>query len=207
MSAGNIPFRRMALVILILNALAFLCALAGCGGGGGGGVSNSQPPPPPPEINSVSVSPGIAQVITGGTLSFTAQVTGTGAFSSSVTWSVNEINGGNSSLGTIVNGQYAAPTTLPAGNIVTIGGWPRLLISRGLPKKWVSHPSRLLRRACPELAEGVGTAYLCATGLIPQKKMFQRRRTRPCTKRKDGAPTVSNRETANKAERVGHPSV
>jgi hypothetical protein len=51
---------------------------------------------------------------------FTAQVTGTGAFNSSVTWSVNGVNGGNTTAGTIVGGEYTAPASLPSPNGVTI---------------------------------------------------------------------------------------
>jgi hypothetical protein len=85
--------------------LAFFVAMAGCGGN-----SSSQPPPPPPEVSSVVVSPLSAQVFTGQTQLFTAQVAGTGAYNSAVTWSVNGAVGGNSTVGTISSsGQYTAP--------------------------------------------------------------------------------------------------
>ena len=105
-------------MFLSLSILACLCAPSGCGGGGGS--SGSQQPPPPPEINSVIVSPDTAQLFTGSSQLFTAQVTGTGAFNPSVTWSVNGINGGNSTFGTIVNGQYTAPATQPNPSDVSI---------------------------------------------------------------------------------------
>ena len=87
--------------------VACFLALASCGGGG------SQPPPPPPEIFYVFVTPENAQMFTGKTQVFTAQVKGAGAFSSEVTWSVNGIDGGNATVGTIVGGQYTASTTPP----------------------------------------------------------------------------------------------
>ena len=99
--------------------LASLLYLAGCGGSGSSGVQ-PPPPPPPPEVTSVTVSPGTAQVATSSSQVFTAQVAGTGAFSSSVTWAVNGVNGGNSTFGTIVNGQYEAPATTPNPANVTI---------------------------------------------------------------------------------------
>ena len=92
-------------------------ALVGCGGGGSGSQS---PPPPPPEITSVVVTPNSAPVLTGASQLFTAQVAGTGSFNASVTWSVNGVNGGNSTFGTIVGGKYTAPAVLPAPSGVTI---------------------------------------------------------------------------------------
>jgi len=68
----------------------------------------------------VTVSPGAAQLITGNSQLFTAQVKGTGAFNASVNWSVNGVNGGNATVGTIVGGQYTAPATPPNPSSVTI---------------------------------------------------------------------------------------
>ena len=66
----------------------------------------------------VSLLPPSATVSTGAAQVFTASVTGTGSPSTAVTWSVNGIAGGNSTLGTIVaNGAttavYTAPTQPP----------------------------------------------------------------------------------------------
>jgi hypothetical protein len=108
--------RRLG-ICTVLSSLTFFCVLSGCGGGGGFG---SQPPPPPPEINSVIVSPATAQLFTGTSQLFTAQVTGTGAFNPSVTWSVNGVNGGNSTVGTIVSWQYTAPATPPNPSSVSV---------------------------------------------------------------------------------------
>ena len=99
-----------------LCAVAAFLALTGCGGGGSG----SQPPPPPPEVTSVTVSPSTIQIQTGASQLFTAQVNGTGAFNPSVTWSVEGVNGGNSTFGTIVGGSYTAPPVLPTQYGVTI---------------------------------------------------------------------------------------
>src|SRR5271166_6176021 len=88
-------------------AVSFL-GLIGCGGGGGGSQQIA-----PGSVTSVTVTPGTGQLRTGDSLTFTAQVEGTGQFSTSVTWSVNGINGGNSSNGTIVGGQYTAPAVAP----------------------------------------------------------------------------------------------
>jgi hypothetical protein len=106
-----------------VKSLSFLVitsflALVGCGGGGSN--SGSQPPPPPPTISSVTVTPATAQVPTGGSQSFTAQVSGTGLFNPDVTWSVDGVNEGNATVGTIVGGLYTAPSAPPNPSNVMI---------------------------------------------------------------------------------------
>ena len=68
---------------------------------------------------AVSVSPATANVQEGGTQQFTATVTNTG--SSAVTWQVNGVAGGNSTVGTITSaGLYTAPDVIPNPASVTI---------------------------------------------------------------------------------------
>jgi len=51
----------------------------------------------------------------------TATVTGTGSYSSAVTWSAGGVQGGNSTVGTIsTTGLYTAPSAVPSTNPVTI---------------------------------------------------------------------------------------
>jgi len=91
------------------------CTL-GCGGGGTGPVA---PPPPPPPSISVTVSPGTASVLLGLTQQFTASVTGT--TNTAVAWSVNNVPGGNTTIGTIdSHGLYAAPPGLPSPVTVAV---------------------------------------------------------------------------------------
>jgi hypothetical protein len=99
---------------------AFLCAAAllqlvlsvGCGGGGSSA-------PPPVRIISVSVSPNSATAIVLEKLQFRATVSGTS--NTSVTWAVNGIPGGDSSVGTIdATGMYTAPAVPPSPNAVTV---------------------------------------------------------------------------------------
>ena len=99
-----------------LLVVACCIAIHGCGGGS----SSQSPPPPPPGITSVTVTPVTDLVPTGGSQLFSAQVTGTGAFNPSVNWSVNSVNGGNATVGTIVGGQYTAPAVPPNPSNVTI---------------------------------------------------------------------------------------
>ncbi|MGA2831684.1 MAG: hypothetical protein ABSE55_01305 [Terracidiphilus sp.] len=96
--------------ILSLFLFVMLYA-AGCGGGGGG----STPPPPPPTITSVSAScnPLSVEANTTQTSQCSATVTGTGSYSSGVTWSAK--------YGTITSaGVYSAPATRPASGTDTI---------------------------------------------------------------------------------------
>jgi hypothetical protein len=68
---------------------------------------------------SVSVSPSSASLIGGGTQRFTATVQN--ASNTSVTWQVNGINGGNSTLGTIsTSGNYKAPATIANQTVVSV---------------------------------------------------------------------------------------
>jgi hypothetical protein len=101
-----------------VGGLLLILILPGCGGGGS--TSQSLPPVPTPEIISVYLNPQTTQVLTGSSQSFTANVAGSGAYSSNVTWSVSGVVGGNSTLGTIANGQFTAPSAPPNPNNVTI---------------------------------------------------------------------------------------
>src|SRR5215470_15511937 len=94
--------------LLLVAALGAALSALGCSVGTGG----VGPPPPPPAI-TVSVSPLAGTVLIGNQLTFTATVTNTA--DTNVSWSVNGIAGGDSSVGTITaNGAYTAPADLPA---------------------------------------------------------------------------------------------
>lgn len=68
----------------------------------------------------MTVTPAGTTIQTGKRFNFTATVQGTGSFNSAVTWAVNGIIGGNAENGTINNGSYLAPATVPGTNPVTI---------------------------------------------------------------------------------------
>jgi len=75
----------------------------------------------PSTISIVSVSCASATVTTGQTSQCSATVSGTGNYSSGVTWAVNGVSGGNATYGAIsTGGLYQAPTTAPAAYIVTV---------------------------------------------------------------------------------------
>lgn len=73
-------------------------------------VTVNPPTPPPPPNVTVMISPTNVTMAVSTTEQFTATVTGT--TNTAVTWSVDGVNGGNSSVGTInTSGVYTAPTT------------------------------------------------------------------------------------------------
>jgi len=68
---------------------------------------------------TVSVSPTSASVTAGKTKQFTASVSGT--TSTGVTWQVNSVTSGNSTVGTVsTSGLYTAPSSVPSGGSVTV---------------------------------------------------------------------------------------
>ncbi len=85
-------------LIALFGSTTLALSLA-CGGGGGGGDT----PAPAPIV--VTVAPTTASILTGGTQTFTATVTGT--TDTAVTWSVQEASGGSVNA----SGLYTAPGT------------------------------------------------------------------------------------------------
>jgi hypothetical protein len=74
--------------------------------------------PPPP---SISIAPTMATLRVNDQLQFTPTISGTTA--TNVIWRVNNIIGGNATVGTIdTSGLYTAPGTVPAGGSVTVRG-------------------------------------------------------------------------------------
>ncbi len=70
-------------------------------------------------LPAVSLSPTSASVQAGGAVQFTATVVT--SFSTTIIWDVNDIQGGNSTVGTISStGLYTAPATVPAPATVTV---------------------------------------------------------------------------------------
>jgi parallel beta-helix repeat protein len=85
----------------------------GCGGGG------SSTTTAPAQAVTVAVTSSSSSVLLGNMQQFTSKVTGSS--NSAVSWSVNGVSGGNSTVGTISNtGLYTAPQDLPNPATVTI---------------------------------------------------------------------------------------
>jgi hypothetical protein len=103
-------------VHLFCVASLFVSALIECACG----RTNSSPATPPANI-VVNISPSTVSVPAGGAQVFTASVSGP----SGVTWSVNEIPNGNSTVGTIVatsstTALYTAPASVPSPAVVSV---------------------------------------------------------------------------------------
>lgn len=109
-------FLRLWIERLTFAILAF--SLMSCGGGPAPAPPAPPAPPPPPGI-TVSVSPASATIPAADTLQFTASVQNT--TNTAVTWQVNGIAGGDSTVGTIsTSGDYTAPLSPPDSGMVTI---------------------------------------------------------------------------------------
>ncbi len=106
---------RLCAATAILG-LGVCLGTSGCGGG------SAVSPPPNPTITSVSISPpGPTTLAVNQTQQYTATVSGTGSFSSSVVWFVDGYVGGNSTVGTISsNGLYQAPASVPSPDSITV---------------------------------------------------------------------------------------
>jgi hypothetical protein len=95
-------------------ALLLVASILGCGGLVGPGPSQ-----PPPSDITVTVAPNAASLLLGETRTFNATVSNT--VNTAVTWSVNEIPGGNAAVGAIdANGVYTAPQILAAPPSVSL---------------------------------------------------------------------------------------
>ncbi len=105
---------KTVLAILLCVGLCF--PLAACGGG----QSTSTTQPPANAVTSVSVAPTTVTLSAGETRQFSASISGIGTYSQGVTWSVNNIAGGNATVGTVSSsGLYTAPNPAPPSATVT----------------------------------------------------------------------------------------
>ncbi len=103
--------RKLSLLLIILSTMAFVSC-----GGAGGGLSGS--PDQPNQPISVTLNTAAVTLDTGDTFQFRASVNN--ATDTTITWTVNDVVGGNSTVGTMsVDGLYTAPATVPSSNPVT----------------------------------------------------------------------------------------
>jgi hypothetical protein len=94
--------------------LFFAVSFLGCSG-----QVSSGPPQPPPSNITVRLAPASVAMLLGEPQTFT--VTVANSANTAVSWSVNGIAGGNSTVGTIdTNGVYTSPMDLPVSGSVTV---------------------------------------------------------------------------------------
>ncbi len=87
------------------------CAVGGC-------ASSPSSTTGQPAAITVELNISSGSVQTSGTMQFTATVKNSS--NTAVTWQVNGVVGGNATVGTIVNGVYTAPATVPTPPTVTV---------------------------------------------------------------------------------------
>ena len=109
-SAQRLP-KLPRLLLVFPMALGLICVACGAVGSN----SSSAPASPP----SLTLQPTSAQPFTGGTVQFSTTVAN--AARSAVTWQVNQVPGGNATVGTITTaGYYVAPNSVPNPPTVTV---------------------------------------------------------------------------------------
>jgi hypothetical protein len=108
--------RKLGFVAAVTIEASLGLLMAGCGGGGS---APTQPiAPTGPTITSITVTPTTATI--GTQVQFAAAVSGTGSFSTAVTWSISSPAGSNLSAGTLSStGLYTTPYPAPPTVSVT----------------------------------------------------------------------------------------
>lgn len=100
-------------LVSIIGLLVAITLAQGCGGGAS--IQSAS------IITTVSVSPQNPTIAAGQQQLFSAEVSGTGNFSAAVVWLVNDVPGGNLSVGTVsTGGNYSAPASFNAAFTVTV---------------------------------------------------------------------------------------
>jgi len=112
MTTRSIAAWTEALFLLSVASIFISC-------GGGSSTSSTSPTSGTTQNIMVTVTPASATVDPGGTQLYTANVTGT--TNTGVTWSAGNVQGGNSTVGTISSsGLYTAPAVAPNPSNITI---------------------------------------------------------------------------------------
>jgi hypothetical protein len=113
-------FSKSILGSRIILLAACLLPILGCSASFTQSLSSAKESTPGAKTNiSMSISPQSVSIVAGQSQQFTAAVSST--TNTSISWSVNQVAGGNSTTGTISStGLYRAPSASPAGGSVTI---------------------------------------------------------------------------------------
>jgi len=107
---------KISILAVSFLAVALILGLSACGGGSSGGSAT---------VTSITLTPtaGTVSLNTNFDVTANVQLSNTNSTNTAVTWQVNGIGGGNSTIGTIVNspddsqvGVYTAPKIAPTDN-------------------------------------------------------------------------------------------
>ena len=163
--------------VILISLFVLVTLSSGCGGNNNRTGST---------ITSVSVTPTTAGLVTQATQQYSATVQGTGAFSSAVSWSVNGVAGGNTTVGTISStGLYQAPNVPPSPNTVTIAATSTQDSSKsGTAAAAVANPAPALAGLSPGSSdEGLGplNVTLNGSGFNPDSLVLVGGKTRSTT--------------------------
>ncbi|MDQ1407244.1 MAG: hypothetical protein QOG55_2873, partial [Acidobacteriaceae bacterium] len=101
MDMVSVGIKKCQNALVVSAFIIFALLLVSCGGGSSQS-SSTDPPPGGTGTASVTIGPSRAALTTGQTQTFTATVTGNSV--TTVTWEVDSIAGGNSSVGTVTAG-------------------------------------------------------------------------------------------------------
>jgi hypothetical protein len=116
MDMVSVGIKKCQNALVVSAFIIFALLLVSCGGGSSQS-SSTDPPPGGTGTASVTIGPSRAALTTGQTQTFTATVTGNSV--TTVTWEVDSIAGGNSSVGTVTAGGVYSPPSSPGSHTVT----------------------------------------------------------------------------------------
>jgi hypothetical protein len=103
---------------------------------------------------SVAISPGSGEVLTFGSIQFTATVTGNA--NTAVTWSVNGVTGGSPQTGSVTNGLYKAPNSVPVLSSGNNSGQTTEVVITATSQADPSSMDSVMMRVFPPQQQGQG---------------------------------------------------
>jgi len=165
---------------------ALVCALmAGCGGSSGGGGGTVQP-----TITSVTVTMSASTFSTAQTSQATATVTGTGAYSSAVTWSLTPSTAGTITTSGLFTPSAAGSVTVTATSTedptksgtatVTVSQGPKIVVGPGTPTVFIGASQQFTATVSGE-GTNTGVTWSVDAGTITSGGLYQSPYPAPAT--------------------------
>ncbi|HSY01159.1 MAG TPA: glycoside hydrolase family 44 protein [Acidobacteriaceae bacterium] len=165
---------------------ALVCALmAGCGGSSGGGGGTVQP-----TITSVTVTMSASTFSTAQTSQATATVTGTGAYSSAVTWSLTPSTAGTITTSGLFTPSAAGSVTVTATSTedptksgtatVTVSQGPKIVVGPGMPTVFIGASQQFTATVSGE-GTNTGVTWSVDAGTITSGGLYQSPYPAPAT--------------------------